>query len=272
MNYLFKSIIRNFTRRPLSNLINLLGLTISLTLVIILSAYCYCELTTDKYHKNGNRVYLYSPSEDRISTPGILKDNIDLKVPGVESTIRIAGTWEAPVFQAENREPVTSDMLFADEDFFKFFTFNVVEGDLESALKEPLTIVITKTLSDKLFGKDHALGKTIKLNNNNDLMVSAVIEEPKANSCLSFSAVTSITTQKIIQGEEGEYTEWGWCDFQTFLLLNKDINPLETEKTILKIIPEEFREEYKSAKLVPLKKIYFSKFSLFGNNYHHQRG
>ena len=267
MNYLFKTIIRNFTRRPLSNLINLLGLTISLTLVIILSAYCYSELTTDNYHKNGDRVYLYLPSEERIYTPGILKYNIDLKVPGVESTIRIAGTWEAPVFQAENREAVTSDMLFADEDFFKFFTFNVVEGDLESALKEPLSIVITKTLSDKLFGKDHALGKTIKLNNSNDLMVRAVIEEPKANSCLSFNAVTSISTQKIIQGEEGEYTEWGWFDFQTFLLLNKGINPLETEKTVLKIIPEEFREEYKSANLVPLRKIYFSKFSLFGNNY-----
>ncbi len=267
MKYLFKTIIRNFTRKPVTNLINLLGLTISLTLVIILSVYCYSELTTDRYHRNGERVYLYLPSDDRIYTPGILKDNIDNKVPGTESTIRIAGTWEAPVFQAENREPVTSDLLFADEDFFKFFTYNAVDGDPESALKAPLTVVITETLEKKLFGFEKAIGKIIKLNNSKELTVSAVIEEPNANSCLSLSAVASMATQKNVQGEGGEFTEWGWCDFQTFLLLNEGANPGETEKTILNIIPEDLREEYKNAKLVPLKKVYFSKFMLYGNDY-----
>jgi putative ABC transport system permease protein len=267
VKYLFKTIIRNFTRKPVTNLINLLGLTISLTLVIILSVYCYSELTTDKYHKNGERVYLYLPSDDQIYTPGILKENIDLKVPGVESAIRIGGTWEAPVFQAENKEPVTSDLLYSDEDFFKFFSYNFVEGDPESALKDPMTVVITKTLSEKLFAGKQAVGEIIKLNNSKELTVSAVIEEPKANSCLSFSAVTSMATEKIVQGESGEFTEWGWCDFQTFLLFNKGTDPGETEKTILNIIPENFREGYKNARLVPLKKIYFSKFILYGNNY-----
>jgi hypothetical protein len=116
MKYLFKTIIRNFTHRPVINMINLLGLAISFTLVIILSVYCYSELTTDRYHKNGDRVYLYLPSADRIYTPGILKEDIDLKVPGVESAIRIVGTWEPPVFQTENGNPVTSRLLFADED------------------------------------------------------------------------------------------------------------------------------------------------------------
>jgi putative ABC transport system permease protein len=205
--------------------------------------------------------------EDHVYTPGVLKEHIDAKVPGVESTVRLGGTWEAPVFQAENKEPITSDLIFADEDFFKLFTYNFIEGNTETALKEPMSVVITKSLSHKLFGSEAAMGKTIKLNNDKSLTVSAVIEEPNANSCLSFSAVTSMATQKIVQGDAGEFTEWGSCDFQTFLLLNKGINPLETGKTILNIIPEDFREEYKNAKLVPLRKIYFSKFSLLGNNY-----
>lgn len=267
MKYLFKTIVRNFVRNPVTNLINLLGLAISLALVIILSAYSYSELTTDNFHENGENVYLYLPSDDRIYTPGILKENIDLQVPGAESSIRIAGTWEAPVFQADNREPVTSDLLFADQDFFKFFTFRSVYGDPESAMKEPMTVVITEKLAEKLFGDEKALGQIIRLNNDKELIVRAVIEEPKANSCLSFSAVTSMATQKIVQGEGGEFTEWGWCDFQTFLLLNKETDPGETEKTILKIIPEEFRGEYENARLVPLKKVYFSNFMLYGNDY-----
>ncbi len=263
----FKSIIRNFIRNPVTHVINFLGLAISLTLVIFLSAFCYSELTTDNFHENGDNVFLYLPSDDRIYTPGVLKDNIDIKVPGVEYSVRIAGTWEPPVFQAENREPLASDLLFADKDFFKLFTYNVVEGDPEAALKEPMTIVLTETLAYKLFGPEKAVGKILKLNNSKELTVKAIITEPDANSCLAFSAVSSMSTQKIIQGEGGEFTEWGWCDFQTFLLLNKETDPVRAEKTILEIIPEDFQKEYESAKLVPLNKVYFSKFMLFGNDY-----
>ncbi len=266
MKYLVKTIIRNFTRRPVTNLINLLGLSISLALVIILSVYCYSELTTDNFHRNGERVYLYGLDE-HVYTPGILKEFIDAKVPGVESTVRISGTWEAPVFQAENKEPITSDLIFADEDFFKLFTYRFIEGNPETALKEPMSVAITKSLAHKLFGNETALGRAIKLNNDKNLTVSAVIEEPDANSCLSFSAVTNMTTRKTVQENEGEYTEWGWCDFQTFLLLKKSADPGNTGKTILSLFPEENQKDYVNAKLTPVKKIYFSKFSLFGSTY-----
>src|SRR5664280_3922159 len=165
MKYLFKTIIRNFRRKPATSMINLFGLAISFTLVIILSVYCYSELTTDRYHKNGDRVYLYLPSADRIYTPGILKENIDQKVPGVESAIRMVGTWEPPVFQAENGNPVTSHLLFADDGFFKLFSYTFIEGDPQSVFKDPMTVVITKKLSEQLFGSAESLGKVIRLNN-----------------------------------------------------------------------------------------------------------
>ena len=267
MKYLFKTIIRDFKRKPATNLINLLGLSVSLTLVIILSVYCYSELTTDSHQINGKRVYLYGLSEDRIYTPGILKDHIDLNIPGVESAVRIGGSWEAPVFQVENNEPITSDLIFADENFFKLFTYRVIEGNLESALKDPLKVVITKSLSGKLFGAKTALDKPVKLNNSQVLTVSAVIEEPEANSCISFSAITSMATRKIVQPDDSEYNQWNSCNFQTFILLKKGTNPGETSKTILSLFPEKYRDRFKSETLVPLKQIYFSKFSLFGSNY-----
>jgi len=266
MGNIVKTTFRNFVRKPATNLINLFGLSISLALVIILSVYCYSELTTDSHQKNGDRVYLYG-LDNHVYTPGILKEHIDAQIPGVESTVRISGTWEAPVFQTENNEPITSDLIFADEDFFQLFTYNFIEGNSETALKEPMSVVITKSLSLKLFGSEMALGKTIKLNNNKNLTVSAVIEEPNVNTCLAFNAVTNTATRKIVQENEGEYTEWGWCDFQTFLLLKKGVNPDETEKTILSLFPNENQKDYVNAKLTPLKKVYFSKFSLFGSTY-----
>jgi putative ABC transport system permease protein len=267
MNNIFKSTIRNFVRKPVTNLINLLGLAVSLALVIILSVYSYSELTTDNYHKNGDRLYLYGDLTGRMYMPGILKDQIDLNIPEIESTVRMAGTWEAPVFQAGEHDPITSDLVFADDVFFKLFTYQTVEGNLETSLKEPMTVVLTKSLANKLFGQDHALGKTIKLNNDKELIVSAVINDPEANTSLKFSAITSIATRKIIQSNGKEFTDWGWCNFQTFILLKEGAKSDESAKKITALFPKnkDDQQDYSKLKLNPFHTVYFSKFSIFDN-------
>ena len=267
MQNIFKSSYRNFVRKPVTNMINLLGLTVSLALVIFLSVYSYSELTTDNYHKNGDRVYLYADLNGRMYMPAILKDQIDLNIPEVESTVRLAGPWEAPVFQAGERDPITSDIIFADVDFFKIFTYQATEGNLENALKEPMTVVLTKPLAEKLFGQERALGKTVKWNNDKELTVSAVINEPKANTSLKFSAITSIATRKVVQSNGEEFTNWGWSDFQTFILLKEGAKSDESAKKITALFPKnkEDQQDYSKLKLNPFQTVYFSKFSIFEN-------
>jgi ABC-type antimicrobial peptide transport system, permease component len=269
MRNILKSIYRNFSRKPVTNLINLGGLALSLSLVIVLAVYAYSELTTDHFHKNGGRVYLYSESGNlpRIYTPGVLKDAIDQNIPEVESTLRIAGTWEAPVFQAENQEPITSDLLFTDPSFFTFFSYKAVEGNPEAALSEPLTVVITKSLAGKLFGKQSAIGKTLKLNNEKTLTVKAVIEEPKANTSLSFSALTSMATRQIVMPNEAEFKVWPFCLFQTFVLLKEGTNPEAVEPKIAALFPPDMKTKKSEARLTPFNKLYFTQFSLFNANY-----
>lgn len=261
MAYILKSTIRNFIHKPVTNLINLLGLAVSLALVIVLSVYCYSELTTDHFHKNGDRVYVYGQNNESIASPGILKDHIDQGVPGVEASVRMAATWEAPVFRAADKEPITSDLIFADLDFFKLFTYPVVEGNLETALKEPMSVVITESLAHKLFGRGQAVGKIINMNGSKELIVSAVIGEPKGNTFLSFSAVASVSTRKFVQAAQDELTTWKWYNFRTFLLLKKGTSSEETAKRIASVVPENERKMFLEGKLIPLRKIYFSKFS-----------
>ena len=262
---IIKPTYRNFIRKPTTNLISLLGLAISLALVIILSLYSFSELTTDHFHKNADRVYAYG--ENKIHTPGILKEQIDLSIPNVEAAVRIAETWDPPVFQFAENEPLKSDMIFADEGFFRLFSYKTIEGDPEAALKEPMSLVITKPLAEKLFGKEYAVGKPLKLNNSKELTVRAVIESAGGNSCLSFSALTSIANQKIIQPNEGEFTKWDWSNFQTFLLLKNNANPEETTKSIMALVPEDYRNDYKNVKLIPIKNLYFSKLQLFETDF-----
>ena len=215
MKHILRSTFRNFARKPTINLINLAGLAIGLAVVIILAGYTFSEFTTDSFQQNRDRIYLYSDHY----TPGILKDQIDLEAPGVEATVRIGGPWEDPTFQINGHEPFISDILFADRDFFRLFTYQAVEGNLSSALNDPLTVVITESQAQKLFGNGSAVGKTITYNSDKELTVAAVIKENPGNSSLSFSAVTSMETRKILQPDKGEFTEWVWSNFLTFVLL-----------------------------------------------------
>jgi len=269
MKTILKSTFRNFIRKPATNLINLAGLSVSLALVVILSIYCFSELTTDHFQKNGDRIYLFSDQNNLpgINSPGVLKDHIDQRIPGIESTLRLAGTWETPVFQSDGRDPIKSDLVFADDNFFRFFTYTAIEGNLSSALQEPMSVVITKRLSEKLFGKEIAIGKTIKLNNEKELTITAVIKEPESNSCLSFSAITSMATRKIVMPNEAEFSVWPFCVFQTFVMLKDGSNPEETAQLIAALFPNEMKQKESAAQLTPFKKIYFSQFTLFNNNY-----
>jgi putative ABC transport system permease protein len=118
-----------------------------------------------------------------------------------------------------------------------------------------------------MFGKEKALGKLIKLNNDKNLTISGVIEIPKHNSCLSFSAVSSMDTRKIVMENGGEFTEWGWCDFQTFVLLKDNVDPLQTTNAIISLFPDNNQDQNNNAQLLPLNKIYFSNLSLLFDNY-----
>ncbi len=267
MYNIFKSTYRNFVRKPATNLINLLGLAVSLALVIILSVYSYSELTTDNYHKNGDRVYLFSKMNNMVYSPAVLKDQIDLSVPDVEAAVRMATMWQAPAFQAGDRDPITSDMVFADTNFFSLFTYRAAEGNLETALKEPMTIVLTKHFAKQLFGEEPALGKTVRINNDKFLTVSAVIEEPQANTILSFSSLANMETRKIVNPNGDEFKEWGWQIFQTFILLKKECDPVKTAKAISSLYPEDQPKDQSGGKLIPLEKLYFSPIKIFGKTY-----
>ena len=267
MHNIFKSTYRNFVRKPVTNLINLIGLAISLSLVIFLSVFSYSELTTDNYHKNGDRVYLFSKVNDMVYTPAVLKDQIDLSVPDVEAAVRMATMWQAPAFQAGDRDPITSDMVFADTDFFKLFTYRAIEGNIETALNEPMTVVLTKHFAEQLFGTESALGKPLKLNNDKFLTVSAVIEEPQANTILSFSSLANMETRKIVNPNGDEFKEWGWNNFQTFILLKKECDPVKTAKAISSLFPENQPKDQPGGKLIPLEKLYFTPIKIYGNTY-----
>ncbi len=267
---LVKMTARNFISNPAINLINLAGLTISLALVIVLSVYCFSEFTTDHFHKNADRIFLYPRTEEYINTSALLKEQIDLSVPSVDMTVRVGNNSEPSTFQVEGHESFNFDLFFADNEFFDMFNYKPLVGNLGDALKNPLTLVVTKSFAAKLFGTTDVIGKTVKFNNNQLFTVEAVIEPPLENSVFSFDAITSVATKEFVYPNQEEYSNWGWTTFLTFIRIKEGVKPESVLKSIASALPENAKKlGYNSMQLIPLKKFYFSSYKYsflhFGN-------
>jgi cell division protein FtsX len=107
------------------------------------------------------------------------------------------------------------NFYFSDPSLFEIFTFPFIKGDPSTALSLPSSVVITQEMALKYFGRKDPLGKTIQTQNQNDYIVTGVIENVPTNSHLQFDFVGSIERAVAM----GSRTHWsGWL-YSTYVLL-----------------------------------------------------
>ena len=223
MRHTLKLIYRNFTKNLAVNLINVGGLTISMTVVLILAAYCYSELSTDLHHDNVDQTYLITNSHELndmdIATPGVLADHLISNIPEAKKVVRLAGTWSPPVVKHEDGESFETILMFADDGFFDLFSYKPAAGNLEIALKEPMSAVLVSSEAIRLFGTTDVIGKSLTINNQYLVQVTAVVEENPNNSILSFKIVTPVSSIPQMPIIDSDFTSWDNWFFMTFIQL-----------------------------------------------------
>lgn len=267
MNKTIKIAFRNFRNKPVNYLINFLGLSISLVLVFILSVYCYSEFSADNHHVDGDRIYLlYNQTEVNTYgaiTPGVLKENIDLNIPEVQYTLRIRDSWLPATFKTEERDPITTDLVYVDESFFQFFTYKCLAGNIETALKNPMSLVLVKSEAEKLFGTTQIVGETVMLNTKYPFTVTAVVEPYEKQSCLTIKAISSVSSAKNVAYDysEGDYTNWGQRNFLTFVKLENISSTDQLGPKFTSLYTEDDQKNVKMA-LIPLHDVYLNQCGL----------
>ena len=89
----------------------------------------------------------------------MLGDKLQSRYPEIEDWCAVSGYYEQ--FVRTNDQPVNIQMMFVRENFFRFFNFHLLEGNPETLLANENNIVLTRSCAIKLFGTEHALGKTL---------------------------------------------------------------------------------------------------------------
>jgi putative ABC transport system permease protein len=266
---ILKSIFRGLRKQKLIALINLIGLSIGLTLVMFIAFYLRNELQADKFHQNAKSIYRIEEHIQSQSAPltplpmaGWLKDNF----PDVELTTRISPLFEAIKYvTADNNKIEVKNPLFVDSTFFKMFSFPIAYGDKTGGFSNRNAVVLTASLAQKLFGKENPLGRTITFCGKGLYTVTAVLKKSPPNSSMQFDLLLPISSMADFQSFDEK--NWGSSSYQTFIVLNSDVNTLSGKVNIL--VKKDFPDFTASLSFVPLPEIHFSQDSPFDSIFKH---
>ncbi|MBO3700411.1 ABC transporter permease [Roseivirga sp. E12] len=237
---MFKIAWRNAKRQKQFTLLNVLGLSIGITACLLIGLYAQDEMSYDKFHEKGDRIYRINQSmiwgdwNDQFASTGPnLAVALKTDLPEFEQVTRIHESGDQIVtYKPHNGRQRTfneREFYIAEENFFDIFSFNLLEGDPKTALKNPSSIVITKEMAIKYFDDQDAMGKTLEVQQGQEILpftVSGIVEEVPKHSHLQFDMLASMSTYQHIK--QREWT-WIWTTFVTYGLVNEgtDIQALE---------------------------------------------
>ena len=237
--------IRNLLKRKLYSSINIFGLAIGVAVCLVILKYVDFELGYDTYHKNAANIYrttTRSYQNDELRDSGILSGyaqgpSLLSDIPEIKTYIRTHPMYGGAVFIYDPPSGTAltfheEDIQWVDSTFLDVFTYKAVHGDINTALDQPNSIVLTQKAALKYFGEAaDPLGKIVKLSggwSDGDYQVTAILEDVPQNSHFNFEflmPIHNLLKSEQYTGDDG----WGWNNFVTYIELypNTSVSAVE---------------------------------------------
>ncbi|WP_422082911.1 ABC transporter permease [Ulvibacterium sp.] len=263
-NYL-KVALRNILKHKLFSLINIFGLSVSIATCLLIILLVYGQKRVDNFHEKGDRIVRVLSETDNgsfASTPLPLAPKLSEEYPHVvEDAVRIKSSFVGgDMIYDTKRIPLAG--RYADDSFFKIFSFELIKGDPATVLEAPFSIVLTKESAEKIFGKEDPIGKSIKLNDIglntmdialiptentetliDDLVVTGVVDNT-LSSHIQFEFLISMSTipSLVKQGKsQATFDDWeNYSDSYLYVLLREG----RTDMDLTPILSDISKEKY----------------------------
>ncbi|HMJ67864.1 MAG TPA: ABC transporter permease [Cyclobacteriaceae bacterium] len=199
---MFKSILttalRNLTRQRAFSIINLLGLSVGMSLALLIIMIVKDQFTFDNFHNNADRIYRINTralrtnggTEPYASAPLALAKVMAEDYTYSEKVVRINRQFSGDAIYGSVNIPLGGFM--ADQSFFEVFNFPFEKGDPATALKDPKGIVLTQVAAEKLFGRQEPLGQTISFGKLGEFHVTGVLKPFISKTHFEFEVVGSM--------------------------------------------------------------------------------
>lgn len=198
--HMFRNYIKTAWRNLLNNktfsLINIAGLALGMTCSLLIVLWLKDELQKDMFHEKGSRLYRVMENQNYsgnistfASTPGILAENIVKDIPEIKMACQFL--WEEePLFTVGDTYDKEKGR-YTQKDFLNMFSFKLVKGDPATALARPDAIILSKKLAAKYFKGEDAMGKMIRIDNKDNVVVTGILDDIPETSSLKFDFLMS---------------------------------------------------------------------------------
>ena len=224
--------LRNMMRNKLFSFITILGLATGLTVTLLLTIYVRHEFSYNSFHQKKDRIYRLV---SRLDTNELQDYSISLRlsdsilsnsVPELEHIVQLYGMGQYTFVEGENQHK-NVPFVFTDPSLFDVFTFTFLRGTKEGAFAELNSVVVTRSIAQRIFGTIDAVGKSmVFFDNNQTVTVSAVVEDFPANSDWEYGVMAQMDALPYIN-------VLGGLEFNTFLLYREGSNLTDAlDKTI----------------------------------------
>lgn len=249
-NYL-KVALRSLLKYKGHSFINIAGLSIGMAACLLLFLWIQDELSYDRYHEYADRIfrvvsqYEYNGEVNHsASIPAPIAPALIDDFPWIQKAIRFARNR----FLIKCGDTIfNEEVFFTDPDIFDVFTFPLVMGNPDTALKNPSTILISEEMRNKYFGDENPLGKTIRVGEEYDYKITGVFKNIPGNSHFRFHFLSSVLNY----GRE-HLSKWGVLNYFTYILIKKDFP--RVIDTFHEKMPQ-FVEKYRGKDVIEMYKL-----------------
>lgn len=242
-NY-FLIAVRTLQRNLGYSLINIVGLSVGLACSILIFFWVADELSYNKFHANYNDLYKVHKNYDygeglktSHTQPYPLLEAMTAKSSDIKYSV--VTNWGEGCLLETNGKKINQLGLSVSEDFLKMFTFPMKKGDLQTALNDPNSIVLTESTAKKLFGDKDPLNELITVDNDRQLKVTGVIGDLPKQSSLFFEFLLPFEYFKATQPwVQRSVTSWKNNSFQMYVQLQPNAQVADVNAAIRNIISD----------------------------------
>ncbi|WP_179005571.1 ABC transporter permease [Winogradskyella forsetii] len=227
-NY-FKIAFRNLIKNKVYSFINISGLAIGMAATILIGLWIADELSFNNHFENRGtiaQVFQSQTINNDIGTgpaiPRPLEFALRQDYPDNFKHI-IMTSWEQPRYLKFGETNIYRTGNAMQEGAPDMLNLDIIAGE-KNGLKEKNSIMLSVSTAKSLFGNQTALGKIVKVNNEDDLAVTAIYRDIPANN--SFSDMKYIipwkhyvTTQPWLEWSKDS---WDNNSFQLFVQINEN--------------------------------------------------
>ena len=227
----FKIVWRNLLKNKIYSFINIFGLAIGMTVTIMISLWITDEISYDTYFKNYDsiaQVYQSQTYNGNVNTWQAIPRPLEflLREEYKDNFKHITmSSWTSPLYLKYDGNSISRSGNYMQESALKIFDFKILKGE-ENGLKKKNSIILSQSTAKALFGDNDPIGKIIKVNSVDDMMVTSVFEDIPENSTLKNIQYIIpwkhyITTQEWI---ENAADSWANNSFQMFVQIADNTN------------------------------------------------